>query len=767
MRILHLDDDLERTKRVHALLASEWPECRITRVATAAAFVGELRPERFELLLADFSLGMVDEQEALRVARRITPATPFVYLSRIRGEECAIVALQAGAADYVLNDGINRLIPAIRRALEQAVDLRKRQTAEARIQELGACLNQTLEAIVITDLFDKVTFWNQGAERLFGWTGEEALGKSCESLFGPPTRARLAVAHKAAQRTGEWSGDFAFTDRDQQRRLIDLRVTVIRNAAGFPCGQIALACDLAARRQAERRLREQAEMIHRSAEALFVADLGGTIRFWNMGAERLFGWPADEIIGRGVETLFDITGDDARIAHDAVFTNGQWVGELRMAHRDRTSIPVESRQSVIWGDGGLPAARLCISSGITDRRRREEQFFRAQRMENIGLLAAGISHDLNNMLAPILLAAPMLRDHVQDPGALALLGTLERSAERGANLVRQILAFAQGVSGDHVLVQVKHLMRDLASVISGTFPKSIRLEEYIASDLWPIKGNATQIHQVLLNLSVNARDSMPDGGTLRVRAENRMLDEASAREFEGGRAGAFLMLLVEDSGSGIAPEILKQMWEPFFTTKEVGKGTGLGLSTTRGIIKNHQGFIHVRTAIGKGTAFRVFIPAAEGVVTTPLLAAQRDLPPGRGELILVVDDECHIRELTQTVLTRNGYRVVLAADGAEAVMIFAERAAEIRLVITDLHMPNLDGAMLGRALRRLNPATKLLVVSGLSSPTETRPGYRPEEFADAFLHKPFKPDVLLSKVLQILRPAEFAGSTAPWPRKEP
>jgi len=767
MRILQLDDDAEEMTRIHALLASEWPECRVTRVATVAAFVGELRPGRFDLLLADFSLGMGNEQEALRMARQISPGTPFVYLSRIRGEECVILALQAGAADYVLNEGSNRLIPAIRRALENGAEIQKRQTDESRIRELGACLNQTLEAIVITDLFDKVTYWNHGAERLFGWTSEEALGKSCESLFGPPTRAQLAVAHKAAQRTGEWNGDFAFTDRHQQRRLIDLRVTVIRNAAGFPCGQIALAGDLAARRQTERRIREQAEMIQQAAEALFVADLTGTIRFWNVGAERLFGWSAEEIIGRGAETLFEFAGDEGRVAHDAVFTNGQWVGELRMAHRERKTIPVESRQSVIWGEDGLPRARLCISSGITEHRRREEQFFRAQRMENIGLLAAGISHDLNNMLAPILLAAPMLRDHVRDPGALALLGTLERSAERGANLVRQILAFAHGVSGDHALVPVKHLMRDLASVISGTFPKSIRLEEYIASDLWPIKGNATQIHQVLLNLSVNARDAMPEGGTLRLRAENRMLDEAGASEFEGGRAGPFLMLLVEDTGSGIAPEILQQMWEPFFTTKEVGKGTGLGLSTARGIIKTHQGFIDVTTGIGKGTSFRVFIPAEEGVVFTPPLTAKRELPQGRGELILVVDDECQIREITQTVLTRHGYRVVLAADGAEAVMLFAERAAEIRLVITDLHMPNLDGAMLGRALRRLNPATKLLVVSGLSSPAETRPGYRPEEFADAFLAKPFKPDALLGKVLQILRPAEFAGSSAPWPRIDP
>ena len=388
-------------------------------------------------------------------------------------------------------------------------------------------------------------------------------------------------------------------------------------------------------------------------------------------------------------------------------------------------------------------------------------------MENIGLLAAGIAHDINNMLAPILLAAPMLRDHVQDPGALGLLSTLEQSAERGANLVRQILSFAHGATGEHRMMQVKHLLRDISGVITGTFPKSIRLEDYIPPDLWPINGNPTQIHQVLLNLTVNARDAMPLGGTLRLRAENRVLDLAAANALEGARPGPFLMIQVEDTGTGISSEVLQRMWEPFFTTKETGKGTGLGLSTVRGIVENHNGFVHVTTVAGSGSIFRVFLPAVEGGAGEGSHLPARRLSSGKGELILVVDDERSIRDMTMTMLTRHGYRVILAADGAEAVVVFSQRAAEIRLVITDLHMPHLDGVMLGRALRRINPAAKMLVMSGMSASLGSRPDYPPEEFAAGFLCKPFKPEVLLAKVQDIMSSGEKGPGNAPYLTGEP
>ncbi|MBI4623676.1 MAG: response regulator [Verrucomicrobia bacterium] len=402
----------------------------------------------------------------------------------------------------------------------------------------------------------------------------------------------------------------------------------------------------------------------------------------------------------------------------------------------------------------------------TERKELEEQFLRAQRMGNIGLLAAGIAHDLNNMLAPILLAAPMLREYVDDASALGLLKTVEESAQRGANLVRQVLAFTRDASGDQRVVQVKHAVRDVSAVIAGTFPKSIRLEEIVPNDLWPIKVNPTQIHQVLLNLSLNARDAMPDGGTLRLRAENRILDESAAGLIAGGLAGAYLVLQVEDTGMGILPDVLTRMWEPFFTTKEPGKGTGLGLSTVRSIIEKHNGFIQVTTSIGRGSGFHIFLPAAEDVPAERLSPLLRPPPYGKGELILVVDDERAVRDLTLAALTRNGYRVILAGDGAEAVAVFAQRAGEIRLVLTDLHMPNLDGVMFGRVLRRINPSMKMLVMSGMKLALGNRPDYAPEEFGDGFLAKPFKPEALLARVHDLLR-ATDAGRVAAPPHPNP
>lgn len=762
MNILHLEDSPEDAELVRELIMEEWPDCQITCVASRFAFLGELHRGNFDLILSDFGLRSLNGLEALQLAKERAPEIPFIFLSGTIGEDRAIEALRSGAQDYVLKDRMKRLGTAIARALRESDERKKRLQAERRIGELAEFLNQARDAVIVTELDGRITFWNQGAASLSGWSQAEALEKNVETLFDRPTVAVLAAAGQIALEKGEWSGEIDFVDRAGKRRLIELRLSLIRDDGGRPRARLALGTDITERKQAERRIREQAEMLNQAREAIYITDLENRVIYWNAGAERLFGWGHHDVIGRSAEEFLDWDVlAEVRAAREATLAQGEWSGELRLHDRNRHRLVIESRQTLIRDELGKPKARLCINSDITDRKQLEEQFLRAQRMENIGLLAAGIAHDLNNMLAPILLAAPMLREHVADGGALSLLSTLERSAERGANLVRQILAFAHGANGEHQLLQVKHLLRDIVSVITGTFPKSIRLEDHIPADLWPIDGNPTQIHQVVLNLCVNARDAMPGGGVLRLRAENRNLDTATAATIDGARPGLFVVLHIEDTGTGIPPEVVARMWEPFFTTKETDKGTGLGLSTVRGIIENHNGFVEFRTEVGKGTTFRIHFPAAEAVEMEQLSPTAPPPPPGKGELILVVDDEAHIRDMTQTMLTRNRYRVILASDGAEAAMVYAQRAAEIRLVITDLNMPNLDGATLGRALRRINPATRLLVMSGMSARPGDRPAYRPEEFADAFLHKPFKPEIFLGKVHELLRGME-GGSGTPW-----
>jgi two-component system, cell cycle sensor histidine kinase and response regulator CckA len=358
---------------------------------------------------------------------------------------------------------------------------------------------------------------------------------------------------------------------------------------------------------------------------------------------------------------------------------------------------------------------------------------------------------LNNVLTPILMAGPMLRVRATDPLDQRLLQTLEHSAERGAALVRQILAFAHGTTGEPRLMQLKHLARDIVEMIEETFPKSIKLEQHFPPETWPVRANPTQIHQVLLNLSVNARDAMPRGGMLRLRTTNRRIEPAEALAIPGARPGAFVTLDVTDTGTGIPPDVLTHIWEPFFTTKEAGKGTGLGLSTVRGIVESHQGFMEVETTPGEGTTFRVNLPAAEADAPSNATAAAPYLPRGSGELLLLVDDEAANRDVTHATLARFGYRVLAASSGTEAVSIFIPRSDEIRLLITDLHMPNLDGASLTRILQRIKPGLKVLAISGLSSAPHGETPEKPEQFATDYLPKPFKPEALLNKVHQLLR----------------
>jgi CheY-like chemotaxis protein len=326
--------------------------------------------------------------------------------------------------------------------------------------------------------------------------------------------------------------------------------------------------------------------------------------------------------------------------------------------------------------------------------------------------------------------------------------SLEKSAERGVDLVRQILAFAPGVGGVHQIVEVRHLLQETMSVISESFPKDIVLDDDIARNLWPIMADPTQIHQVILNLCVNARDAMSKGGTLRLRAENCRLDERTARKFAGASAGQWVVLHVEDTGVGITPEALEHIWAPFFTTKQAEGGTGLGLSTVRGIVENHKGFITLNTELGQGTTFRVYLPATEvqknGGNVDPVKPIAIE---GNGELILVVDDDAQIREMTAAILSKHGYRVITAADGTEAVAAFAARGGEISLIATDVRMPNLDGAALANVVLHLNPTVKILAMSGLSSGGQNS---QMQRFAGAFLYKPFKIEALLHAVGKLL-----------------
>jgi signal transduction histidine kinase len=394
---------------------------------------------------------------------------------------------------------------------------------------------------------------------------------------------------------------------------------------------------------------------------------------------------------------------------------------------------------------------LANAQHLRERKAAEEQLLRVQRLENIGMLAAGIAHDFNNVLAPVLMAVPLLRDRLTEPMDQRILNSVEQSAERGAGLVREILGFAQGVTGEPHVLQPKHLLRELLGVIRQTFPDSIQVEDTIDGALWPLKVNPTQLHQVLLNLCVNARDAMPHGGALRVKASNHLVDEIHAAATAGMQPGPYVVFEVTDTGTGIPPDVLARIWEPFFTTKEAGRGTGLGLSTVRAIVENHRGVVTLQTQAGRGTTFHAYFPAAPGAAATDRPANDLRHPQGTGELVLVVDDDDNVRNIASAILTRNGYKVIAAADGAEAVALFAPRSLEVKVVVTDISMPVLDGLALLKVVRNLNPSVRVLAISGLADQEER---FR-RETTSPFLNKPFSMEALLASVNELLHPKEL------------
>jgi len=424
-----------------------------------------------------------------------------------------------------------------------------------------------------------------------------------------------------------------------------------------------------------------------------------------------------------------------------VLRDGEWNGELRQQTRAGRVVTVASRWTLIRDDAQQATAMLLINSDITEQKQLEQQFLRTQRMNTIGTLAGGMAHDLNNALAPILMGAQLLKRKAGDDETREMLGMMETSTQRGADMVRQVLLFARGRDGEFERVELSAMVKEMEKLARETFPKNITVEAFLPDDLWPVRGNLTQLHQVLLNLCVNARDAMSGGGKLSIVADNIEMDATQAASISGAKRGSFVSLGVSDTGTGMPSEVLAKIFEPFFTTKGEGKGTGIGLATVLRIVNAHGGFMTVESELGQGTTFEVFLPRAQtvelAVTEAPAVPPQR----GNGELLLVADDEQAIRDLMRAELTAAGYRVLVAANGAEAVALFKQNAKQVGLFITDNSMPVMDGLRAIGEVRNLRSELPIIVTSGETANVPDRV---------VLLNKPFALEDLLRAVSQSL-----------------
>ncbi|MCC7333639.1 MAG: PAS domain S-box protein [Pirellulaceae bacterium] len=636
------------------------------------------------------------------------------------------------------------------------IDRRKRSLVEqdlvATSQRLAGIIASASSAIISIDAQQRIVLMNSTAEKMFGCTLERAQGRDIGEFF--PTESR--------QRHRELFNAFA-KSTDSQNRVINELLGLRENGAEFPAAMsisksgsgdqrlvTLLIRDLSEQYASQAKMREQAAILNQIRDAVQIRDIEDQITYWNQGTELVYGWSADEAVGKYPSDLMAPQClPEHAAATESLMRYGSWIGEIMQLTKDGREILVEQRRTLLHDASGKASGQLIICLDVSERQRQELNERRRQRLESLGTLAGGIAHDLNNVLTPITMASTMLE--LEQPAATRekLAKTIRASAERGAEMIRQLLAFAGGGKQiERQTVCIVDIVEEVRGLLAHTLPKSIRLSIEVSPNINPICGDATELTQVLINLAVNARDAMPQGGELSISAQNRWLAKSTTIGATLLPAGRYLELNVSDTGEGVPSQIAENVFDPFFTTKEQGKGTGLGLATCLGIVHSHGGSLSLTSQEGQGATFTILLPAEEHVVRD----SERSKipipinPRGHGELILVVDDEDLIAAMARDTLESHGYRVMIASNGVEAVEVCVSHSPEVAVILMDMMMPVMDGPTAIRKLRSTGIQTPVIASSGLRSSAQTT-----AEGAAAFLPKPFSEQQLLQTLYETLQ----------------
>jgi two-component system, cell cycle sensor histidine kinase and response regulator CckA len=709
-----------------------------------------------DLILLDILLPGMDGFETCQILKSnlVTQDIPVIFITALLDKLDIVKGLNTGAVDYITKPlehqevlaRVNthlRLRNLTRKLSEQnerlEMEIFERQQVEEKLRSHSAALGEwknRYQALIQASgqiLYD----WNLDTNDIqYGGNVEQILGYSPPEILGGlnrwlelvhpedrnffneeinrvlSTKERLQLEFRVCRKDGTY-----ITVENNGYIFLDSTGKVAR-MAGFVIDISDRQAALRDRLHAEQKIREQAALLDITTDAILVQDLSNQIQYWNKGSERLYGWMAEEVLGKNTNQLLYRKQNLSQLKNiqKTIAKTGSWQGELYQVTKEGQEMIVASRWTLVNHYEGQAKSILIVNSDITEKKQLEAQFLRAQRMESLGTLASGIAHDLNNALTPIMMTMQLLQTKLPDAKSQQWLAIMEINVKRAADLVKQVLWFSRGSVGDFKTLQVQSLISEIENIVKQTFSRAIEIRiDVPTKNLWNIFGDITQLHQVLMNLCINARDAMSNGGILGISAKNFWVDSHYARMNIDAKVGSYVMITVSDTGIGISRETVDRIFEPFFTTKELGKGTGLGLSTVLGIIKSHGGFVNVVTEVAKGTEFQICLPVNQTIEVDSKLAEEHELPPGHGELILVVDDEDSIREITKIWLEQNSYKVVVANDGMDAIALYTKYQEEISVVLIDMMMPSIDGPTTISILKKINPDIKIIGVSGLAS----------------------------------------------------
>lgn len=626
------------------------------------------------------------------------------------------------------------------------VDRQKRDQAEVALvreqDELAAVIDSAFEGILTFADDLVVRFINPAAARMYGLGRQEVVGRSI--LERVPVEQREQMRHRMLELNAEGKTEREFTNRLMLRgngSCFPTEGTVVRVRSGEELFTTVKFRDMSEAVANQARQREFAAILEQINEAVLVCELDGQVRTCNDYAEKLLGITQDKAIGKYAYELLSVDRSEWLQQRERLLSSGLAVRDRPWTSPTGGQLILEERRSLIRDEEGQPAGKLVLLIDVTDQRREEAKERRSQRLESVGTLAGGVAHDLNNVLTPILMSAKLLKRGSKN--AERLLDTIVLSAERGAKMIKKLLAFAGGENAGRHPVDLREVVLEAEDILSHTLPKTIDLQIKVPSRLPKIMADATELSQVVMNLAINARDAMPEGGRLEIEVNHFDGTTADAKHRGTLRAQSHVLLTVADNGEGIPLEIVDRVFDPFFTTKAQGKGTGLGLATVLGIVRSCGGDINVFSEPGMGTTFSIYLPVATEPLVSPQSKNAIALALGKGETILLVDDEPLIIDTARETLESNGYRVLSAPGGAEALTLWNAHKAEIDLVVLDMMMPGMDGIETKKALRNLNAHVKIVASSGLR-----RPESEGDKLSDVegFLPKPYSDEQLLHAV---------------------
>lgn len=749
INILIVEDyppDVELAKReINKTLKS----CSFRLVETRDEYIAALSEFKPDLIITDYNLPTFDGLTALKLAIELVPLIPVIVLTSAINEDTAVDCMKSGAIDYVIKEHIKRLGQAVVHALEEKRSRTERHHAEEALRESEERFRSLYENSTIgiyrATPTGHVVMANPAALRMLGYESFDELQQNYTEISGNETSEQRKEFRAQLESNGSVSGfESVWLKKDRTPIYVRESARVLHNEEGEIQYYDGTFEDITMQKNAMEALTLLSHTVKSIGECISITDLNNKILFVNDAFIKTYGYSEQELIGKTIDTV----STENVVNVNAVLTEslkGGWQGELYNKRKDGTVFPIHLSTSIVHDESGHPIALVGVATDLTEQKKLQNQILQAQKIQSIGTLAGGVAHDFNNILGIIFGYASLLEKNNTNPEVLANgIAAINQAAERGSALVQQILTFARKTETSFQPLYIPDLVHELLSMLKQTFPRTITFLESYEKELPEIIADRTQIHQVLLNLCVNARDSMPNGGTIIIRAglESKRLVH---KRFPSADQETYMRLTVSDTGHGMDEATRLRVFDPFFTTKDTGKGTGLGLSVVYGVMQSHHGFIDVESQLGYGTTFFLFLPCMPNLKSEKNQKKIEESEELKGtETILVVEDEIYLIDIIQSTLESSGYHLYTAQDGEEALKIYKNHKDEIALVLSDIGLPKISGVDVLKKLKQINPNVKVLLASGFIVP-ETKIEIQ-QLGALGFLQKPYLPKELLVKI---------------------